>query len=176
MLYNAHHHKKPSYRGVLMDTWYASKNLMLTIEGYGKIYYCPLKTNRLVDDSKKPLPYRPVGKLSWTQTELKEGNLSRSRTFPKITKSSCSAFLFLPSGRILSSPTIRLVQPRTMHETSTPSVGRSSNFIARSNKPAVLSAANAVSVASRETTSLVPSSFGIGSSLYREKPTPQSIK
>jgi hypothetical protein len=83
MLYNAHHHKKLSYRGVLMDTWYASKDLMLTIEGYGKIYYCPLKTNRLVDDSKKTLPYRPVGKLSWTQTELKEGKLIKIKDFPK---------------------------------------------------------------------------------------------
>nr|WP_230967820.1 hypothetical protein [Nostoc sp. WHI] len=36
---------------VLMDTWYAVNNLMLYIDGLDKVYYCPLKTNRLVDDT-----------------------------------------------------------------------------------------------------------------------------
>jgi hypothetical protein len=36
---------------VLMDSWYATKKLMAEIEALGKVYYCPLKTNRLVDDS-----------------------------------------------------------------------------------------------------------------------------
>ena len=34
-----------------MDTWYAVNKLMLYIDSLDKIYYCPLKTNRLVDDS-----------------------------------------------------------------------------------------------------------------------------
>jgi len=36
---------------VLMDSWYAAQKLMALIEQLGKIYYCPLKRNRLVDDS-----------------------------------------------------------------------------------------------------------------------------
>jgi hypothetical protein len=30
---------------------YAAKDLMVLIEGMGKKYYCPLKSNRQVDDS-----------------------------------------------------------------------------------------------------------------------------
>ena len=26
-----------------MDSWYATKDIMLTIDGLGKIFYCPLK-------------------------------------------------------------------------------------------------------------------------------------
>lgn len=36
---------------VLIDSWYAVKKLMAAIEALGKIYYCPLKKNRLVNDS-----------------------------------------------------------------------------------------------------------------------------
>ena len=36
-----------------MDTWYATyKDIMLYIDNLQKIYYCPLKSNRKVDDSK----------------------------------------------------------------------------------------------------------------------------
>jgi hypothetical protein len=34
-----------------MDSWYASQKLMGMIDGLGKIYYCPLKENRVVDDT-----------------------------------------------------------------------------------------------------------------------------
>ncbi|NES70495.1 MAG: hypothetical protein F6K24_37435 [Okeania sp. SIO2D1] len=36
---------------VLIDSWYATKRLIALIDNLGKIYYCPLKKNRLVDDS-----------------------------------------------------------------------------------------------------------------------------
>ena len=39
------------FESVLMDSWYATKTVMLHIEQLGKIYYCPLKSNRRVDDS-----------------------------------------------------------------------------------------------------------------------------
>lgn len=32
-------------------SWYAVKNLMLYIDRLDKVYYCPLKTNYLVDDT-----------------------------------------------------------------------------------------------------------------------------
>ncbi|MDD4617489.1 MAG: transposase [Alphaproteobacteria bacterium] len=73
MLTNLHHHKKLPYRAVLMDTWYATQEFMLMIEGLSKLYYCPLKINRLVDDSRKEKPYRPVGDLEWSEKEQKEG-------------------------------------------------------------------------------------------------------
>ncbi len=32
-----------------MDSWYAAQKLIAFVEQLGKIYYCPLKLNRLVD-------------------------------------------------------------------------------------------------------------------------------
>lgn len=51
MLINLIYHKLLPFKTVLMDSWYASNNLMLFIDGLSKIFYCPLKKNRLVDDS-----------------------------------------------------------------------------------------------------------------------------
>jgi hypothetical protein len=43
-----------------MDSWYATKDIMLRIEKLGKIYYCLLKDNRQVDDSGAAQPYQRV--------------------------------------------------------------------------------------------------------------------
>ena len=51
MLDHALHDKQIPFRGVLMDTWYATKELMLLIESLHTLYFCPLKDNRQVDDS-----------------------------------------------------------------------------------------------------------------------------
>lgn len=83
MLHNLHHHKKLPYRAVLMDTWYATQELMLMIEDLDKLYYCPLKSNRLVDDSRKTKPYRPVGDLEWSEKEQKEGKVIKIKNFPR---------------------------------------------------------------------------------------------
>lgn len=49
------------FETVLMDAWYATtKDLMLLIEGMAKKYYCPLKSNRQVDDSGGEHPYQRV--------------------------------------------------------------------------------------------------------------------
>jgi len=83
MLHNLHHHKKLPYRAVLMDSWYASAELMLMIADLGKVYYCPLKSNRQVDDSGNRQPYRPVTALSWSSAEKKEGKRVKLKGFPK---------------------------------------------------------------------------------------------
>ena len=49
-----------AFSTVLMDSWYASKTLMLFIESLGKRYYCSLKRNRLVDDSNATKPYQRI--------------------------------------------------------------------------------------------------------------------
>lgn len=86
MLTNVVHHKGLVCRTVLMDTWYATKELMLFIESLGKIYYCPLKNNLLVDDSGGALvtgmSIRSVGVSAKLRTERS----SRSRGFPKSTR------------------------------------------------------------------------------------------
>ena len=72
-----------AFNRVLMDSWYATKELMLFIEQLGKIYYCPLKSNRLVDDSEGALKYRHIDSLAWTQAELAHGKVIKIRGFPK---------------------------------------------------------------------------------------------
>ena len=46
MILNAINNKKIPFKTVLMDSWYATQRLMGLIDNLGKIYYCPLKSNR----------------------------------------------------------------------------------------------------------------------------------
>lgn len=68
---------------VLMDTWYATKDVMLEIEVAEKVYYCPLKANRRVDDSGGQRPYRGVALLEWTPEEKQRGKRIKIHGFPK---------------------------------------------------------------------------------------------
>ncbi len=78
------------YSYVLMDSWYAVTELMVHIDDLGKLYYCPLKSNRLVDDSGKPdggkAAYKAVSKLEWDQLTLAHGKLVKVKGFPGDTK------------------------------------------------------------------------------------------
>ena len=56
-------HREVPFRTVLMDSWYATKDLMLLIDEMEKTFYCPLKSNRQVDDSGGEKPYRRVDGL-----------------------------------------------------------------------------------------------------------------
>ena len=51
MLTTVVYQKQRPFQAVLMDTWYATKDLMLFIESLHQVYYCPLKDNRQVDDA-----------------------------------------------------------------------------------------------------------------------------
>jgi len=82
MLAGTVHFKRLPFRTVLMDSWYASQKLMALIEELGKIYYCPLKRNRLVDDSTGVSPYRQIQSLDWNESELETGKLIKIRNFP----------------------------------------------------------------------------------------------
>ncbi len=62
-----------SFKTVLMDAWYATTQLMTRLHCAGKLFYCPIKKNRLVDDSGGELPYKAVETLSWTTTEEATG-------------------------------------------------------------------------------------------------------
>lgn len=82
MFDNAIAHKRLPFRAVLMDSWYATKDLMLHIDRAGKIFYCPLKNNRKVDDSGGTQPYRAVSELAWTGEEIGHGKLIKIHGFP----------------------------------------------------------------------------------------------
>ncbi len=83
MLANCVYQKQLLFRFVLMDSWYATKESMLFIEELKKIYYCPLKDNRQVDDSGAVLPYRRVDGLQWSDTEKEHGKIVKLKGFPK---------------------------------------------------------------------------------------------
>jgi hypothetical protein len=76
-------HRAVPFETVLMDSWYATKDLMLLIDGMGKKYYCPLKSNRQVDDSGGEHPYTRVEALEWSERELERGKLVKVKGFPK---------------------------------------------------------------------------------------------
>jgi hypothetical protein len=86
MLQGVVNSKGMTFRTVLMDTWYASQKVMQAIDKLGKIYYCPLKKNRLVDDTEGKEDYKSVESLSWTPTELQSGKTIKIKTFPKFKK------------------------------------------------------------------------------------------
>lgn len=83
MLTNIVYQKQLPFHAVLMDSWYATKPLMLQIEALEKIYYCPLKRNRKVDDSGGTAPYQRADALAWTETELDHGKLIKVHGFPR---------------------------------------------------------------------------------------------
>ncbi len=74
--------EKLPFRTVLMDSWYATMDIMKTIEKAGKIYYCPLKSNRQVTESPDD-PYHRVDSLTWSEVELVAGKMVHLKKFPK---------------------------------------------------------------------------------------------
>ena len=89
MLQSVIYQKQLPLRAVLMDSWYATKDLMLLIESLHKTYYCPLKDNRQVDDSGAQQPYRRVDSLAWSDDELQHGKQLKIKGFPKEHKVHC---------------------------------------------------------------------------------------
>ena len=59
---------------------------MAQIDQLKKLYYCPLKTNRRVDDSGGSAPYLRVDELVWSANPLQQGKLIKIRGFPKDKK------------------------------------------------------------------------------------------
>ena len=83
MLLNAVHHKQIPFQAILMDTWYATKKIMLLIESLDKKYYCPLKNNRQVDESGGLQAYQRVDSLNWSREELSLGKTIKVKGFPQ---------------------------------------------------------------------------------------------
>jgi Transposase DDE domain len=83
MLNNALYDKQLPFRGVLMDSWYAERKLMLHIERLNKLYYCPLKDNRQMDESAGQQGYQRLDSLSWTESQVQHGKTLHIKDFPK---------------------------------------------------------------------------------------------
>jgi hypothetical protein len=74
--------KNLPFRAVLMDSWYATKDLMMHIDKAGKVFYCPLKSNRKVDDSQGENPYKAVSDQDWFGNEMLRGKRVKIHGFP----------------------------------------------------------------------------------------------
>ena len=83
MLVSAATNKALSFSHVLFDSWYAAKELIVFVESLGKLYYCPLKSNRLVDDSNGEQSYRHADSLQWDSSEIAHGKIIKIKKFPK---------------------------------------------------------------------------------------------
>jgi len=76
------HVEQLPFRTVLMDSWYATMQVMKTIENAGKVYYCPLKSNRQVTQRPDD-PYSRVDALTWAEREIETGKMVHLKKFPK---------------------------------------------------------------------------------------------
>ena len=74
--------RKISYRYALMDSWYATTDLMKYFINQGKIFYCPVKSNRKADETGGEQPYQQVGNLEWSDNDLKVGKTVKLHKFP----------------------------------------------------------------------------------------------
>ncbi len=78
--------KKIPVKKVLMDSFYPTQRLMALIDNLGKIYYCLLKINRLVDDTQGVEKYKSMEKLRWSESELISGKIIKIKGFPRDKK------------------------------------------------------------------------------------------
>ncbi len=83
MLQNVVYQKQLPFRTVLMDTWDAPKDLLLSLEALGKFYYGPLKANRQVDDSGAAQPYPRVDGLTGDASTRAHRKTIKLKGFPK---------------------------------------------------------------------------------------------
>ena len=83
MLNNIIFHKKLPFQTVLMDTWYATSKLMLLINDHKKIFYCPMRKNRLAKHKESTEKYQPLRSFEWSNDELSQGKLIRLKGMPE---------------------------------------------------------------------------------------------
>ena len=88
MIFNVVNQKNLPFKTVLMDSWYATQRLMALIDNMQKIYYCPLKINRLVDDTGGAEKYQSIAALNWNESEIKSGKIIKIKGFPRDKKAS----------------------------------------------------------------------------------------
>lgn len=74
-----------SYLYLLMDSWYATSDLFKYAIKEQKIFYCPIKSNRKIDDSGGKEPYKQAFETSFTNEEVKSGKLIKVFKMPMDT-------------------------------------------------------------------------------------------
>jgi hypothetical protein len=61
--------KKIEFGYVFMDTWYATKEIMLEADKLGKIFYCTIKSNRKISSVNQVYTHTLLNQLEFTKTE-----------------------------------------------------------------------------------------------------------
>jgi SRSO17 transposase len=86
ILRNVIFQKQLSFKRVLMDSWYATQRIMALIDNWEKIYYCPLKRNRLVDETGGKEKYQRIEQLEWNKSARLQGKSIKIKGFPTAKK------------------------------------------------------------------------------------------
>lgn len=71
------------YKTALMDSWYATTQMMTRLHKAGKLFYCPIKNNRLVDETRGQEPYQAVETLTWSEANKQQGKVVKVKGFAK---------------------------------------------------------------------------------------------
>jgi len=83
MLKQVVYNKGLPFKTVLIDSWYASNSFMLYVSDLEKIFYCPVKRNRLAREADTTEHYKPLTELDWSEEELKSGKAIRLKGMPR---------------------------------------------------------------------------------------------
>jgi SRSO17 transposase len=83
---NSVYRRQIMFQTVLMDSWYATMPIMTRLIAEKKTFYCPIKKNRLVDETGGKEAYRAVETLTWTDAELQTGKVVKLHKFKMDTK------------------------------------------------------------------------------------------
>ncbi|MDY7004887.1 MAG: hypothetical protein SWX82_13295 [Cyanobacteriota bacterium] len=67
-------------------SWRAIERLMRLIDNLGKVYYCPLNSSNLVDDTGGIVKPKNLQELTWNKNEKSSGKIIQIRDFPKDKK------------------------------------------------------------------------------------------
>lgn len=73
-------YKKLPFRGVLMDTWYATVRIMQHVHKRKKFFYCPVKNNRKVWVSGH---WQSAASVEWLPNDLEKGMPARLKDLDK---------------------------------------------------------------------------------------------
>lgn len=75
--------RKIPFRHVLMDSWYAVTEFMMHIaKDLNKVFWCPIKANRLVHEGTAPSVTTSVENLVWSDNDLVHGKRVHVNKFP----------------------------------------------------------------------------------------------
>lgn len=74
--------KKLEFRNVFMDTWYATKEIMLEVDNLDKVFYCTIKSNRKISRVDQIYKHNLLNQFEFSNQEYKHGIEVHLKGFP----------------------------------------------------------------------------------------------